>query len=95
MTAPESPADRLADAAATGSRLTVLRALRDRLARDIDGADSKRDVAALSQRLMDVLVQIDELGGGVPVAKPETRLSDFTRRLQERQAATARRAASD
>lgn len=94
MTAPESPAAALTAAAATGDRLTALRALRDRLAADLDDTDSKRDVAALAQRLMDVLAQIDELGGGAAVAKPETGLDEFTQRLRERQPApkAARRA---
>ncbi len=88
--APES----LEAAAGTGSRVVALRALRDRLARDLDGTDSKRDVASLAQRLMDVLEQIDELGGGVVEKKPETRLDEFTRRLRDREqpAAGARRA---
>ncbi len=74
--------------------MVALRALRDRLARDLDGTDSKRDVASLAQRLMDVLEQIDELGGGVVEKKPETRLDEFTRRLRDREqpAAGARRA---
>ncbi len=84
MTAPGSPVDSLAVAVGTGSRLVALRALRDRLARDLDETDSKRDVASLSQRLMDVLAQIDELGGGVPEKKPETSLDEFTRRLRDR-----------
>ena len=93
VTAPESHADGLVAAASSGSRLVALRALRDRLARDLDETDSKRDVASLSQRLMDVLVQIDELGGGVAEVKPETRLDEFTKRLAERKAAPARRPA--
>lgn len=84
-------ASRLATAIASGSRLVALRALRDRLARDLDECESKRDVAALSQRLMDVLEQIDELGGGVKEKKPETRLDEFTKRLRAReQSAPAR-----
>lgn len=43
----------LADAAASGERLTALRVLRDRLARDLDACASARDVASLSQRLME------------------------------------------
>lgn len=79
-------AESLAAAAKAGARLGTLRALRDRLARQIDGTDSARDVASLSQRLMDVLVQIDELGGGEQAKPKETGLSDFERRLAERQA---------
>jgi hypothetical protein len=92
------PVGPLVSAAVSGSRLTALRALRDRLAADLDETDSKRDVASLSQRLMDVLEQIDELGGGVLEAKPETKLDEFTKRLRDRKQsapAGARRAGSD
>lgn len=51
----------LADVAARGDRLETLRALRDRLAREIDLTASARDVAALSNRLTDVLQQIEDL----------------------------------
>ena len=49
----------IADAAASGDRLAALRALRDRLATEIDDCDSPRDLAALALRLTDVLTQID------------------------------------
>lgn len=42
-------------------RLEGLVALRDRLASEIDGCESSRYVAALSNRLMEVLEQIAEL----------------------------------
>lgn len=74
----------LTDAAATGSRIAVLRALRERLAVDVDACGSARDVAALSQRLMDVLAQIDELGGGVAEPKKVTALDEFTQRRRTR-----------
>lgn len=51
----------LLSAAESGSRLTALRALRDRLALEIDTTASARDVAALSARLTDVLEQIEAL----------------------------------
>lgn len=47
--------------AMNGSRLEALRALRDRLAAEIDATRSARDVAALSRQLTDVLAQIDSL----------------------------------
>ena len=50
--------DNLSAAAGTGSRVTVLTALRDRLAADLDVCESARDVAALAARLMDVLDRI-------------------------------------
>ena len=69
-------------------RLASLAALRDRLATEIDQCSSMRDVAALSQRFMDVLKQIDELGGGEKAAEKETGLSDFEKRLRERESST-------
>jgi len=45
----------------SGDRLGTLRALRDRIALQIDETESARDVAALAQRLMDVLEQIEHL----------------------------------
>lgn len=77
----------LQEAASTGNRLTALRALRDRLATDLDECTSSRDVASLSQRLMDVLGQIDDLGGGVVEEPKETGLSEFEKRLRDRSAA--------
>jgi phage shock protein A len=81
----------LKNAAASDDRLRALKALRDRLAVEIDDCESKRDMAALSLRFMDVVEQIDCLGGGAEPAKKETRLSDFERRLREREAKAARR----
>jgi hypothetical protein len=69
----------------TGSRLTALRALRDYLAASLDSCESKRDQAALTARLTDVLVQIDELRGGVAEKKKKTGLDEFTKRLNDRQ----------
>lgn len=77
----------LAKAASSGSRLKALKALRDRLAADLDDCSSARDVASLSQRLMDVLAQIDELGGGVKEKPKETGLSEFEKRLRDRESA--------
>ena len=87
----------LSAAAATGDRLHALEALRDRLASDLDECASARDVASLSQRLMDVLKQIDELGGGVQIERKETGLSEFERRLRERESTSSspRRAVGD
>lgn len=43
------------EAAASGDPLRALEELRDRLAREIDRADSARDVATLSKQFMEVL----------------------------------------
>jgi hypothetical protein len=65
--------------ARAGVRLDTLRALRDRLSEEIDTCDSKRDVAALSQRLMDVLEQIDAAEKAAPESKG-TPLDELARR---------------
>jgi len=59
----------LLSAATSGVRLSVLVALRDRLAADLDACGSARDVAALSQRLMDVLVQVEVIEAAAPKKK--------------------------
>jgi hypothetical protein len=51
----------LLDVVADGDRLLALRELRDRVAAELDASKSARDVAALSQRLMDVLAQIEQI----------------------------------
>jgi hypothetical protein len=69
----------LAATASAGDRVATLRALRDRLSEEIDTCDSKRDVAALSQRLMDVLEQIDAAEKAAPESKG-TPLDELARR---------------
>ncbi len=59
----------LSDAVQEGRRAGLV-ALRDVLAADIERTDSLRDHAALSQRLMDVLQQIDGLSGGEAKGSP-------------------------
>lgn len=90
MSAPEMS---LVTAAGSGCRLTALRALRDSLAADLDTCTSLRDKASLSQRFMDVLAQIDELGGGVRVDAPATGLTRFQEKLREREATAGPRRA--
>lgn len=63
---PSQPSS-LAVVVAAGDRVKSLRALRDRLAADIDDCGSLRDLASLSQRLMDVLAQIE----ACETARPE------------------------
>lgn len=74
------------DAAGTGDRLKALEALRDRLAREIDESGSARDVAALSQRLMDVLAQVEGLRE--PAEKGLTPLDELERRRRSREDAS-------
>lgn len=79
----------IADVAASGIHLNTLRALRDRIASDIDTCESARDVAALSQRLMDLLKQIAELEAAeAPAATEGSGLLDLTKRLADRKSAT-------
>jgi hypothetical protein len=87
MGAAVSDSEPLATTAAKGDVLETLRALRDRLASELDGCDSSRDVAALSQRLMDVLAQIDAAEKARPVAKGTVR-DDIAKRRSERAAAS-------
>jgi hypothetical protein len=53
--------DALANIARESGRLAALEALRDRLAREIDGCDNPRDLPALALRFTDVLSQIDDM----------------------------------
>lgn len=64
-------------------RLQGLIALRDRLAREIDGAEKSRDVAALSRQFSDVLLQIDELEAPL-LEKPLTALDELNKRREAR-----------
>lgn len=77
------PAQASLTGAVAESRLAGLAALRDRLADEIDVTDSARDLSSLSQRLMEVLAQIDELDP--PRREEVTGLDEFTERLRARQ----------
>ena len=59
MSKPESKAS-LTEVASSGDQLETLYALRDVLTASIDCCESKRDLAALSNRLIEVLAQIGE-----------------------------------
>jgi hypothetical protein len=61
VTAPGSPVDGLAGVVAGEDYGRSLRALRDWLAGQLDGCDSKRDAAALSARLLDTLERIEAI----------------------------------
>lgn len=89
--APAGAKEDIRSAAATGERTRALVALRDRLAADLDECRSARDVSSLAQRLMDVLAQIDDLGGGTKPKPKETGLSEFEKRLRDREASNPRR----
>lgn len=47
--------------AAQESRVQLLRALRDRIASDIDAGVPARDLASLSKRLLDISKELEEL----------------------------------
>jgi hypothetical protein len=64
-------------------RLAGLIALRDRLAAEVDGCESSRDVAALSRQFSDVLLQIDELAVDADSA-PKTGKDMLEQRRKER-----------
>lgn len=49
--------------AAASSRADLLRALRDRIAGDIDAGVPARDLASLSRRLLDISKELDDLEG--------------------------------
>lgn len=66
-------------------RLDDLRALREGTLARMAGCNSDQNYAILGRLLADVLKQIDELGGGEKVAEKETGLSDFEKRLRERE----------
>ena len=75
----------LVDAAGSGSELTLLEALRDDLARQLDECDSSRDYAALSLRLMDAVKRISELQGEKPVERRSV-LDELAKRRASRSA---------
>jgi hypothetical protein len=66
-------------------RLEYLRELRDGLQARLAQCESDQNYAVMARELRTVLVEIDELSGGAGKAK-ETGLSDFEKRLRERQA---------
>lgn len=51
----------IAEAVASGDELRILYATRRAVARDIDGCESGRDMAALSNRMIDLCERITEL----------------------------------
>ena len=76
MTAPESPADSLSEALASGDEGRALRALRDHLARQLEGTTSGRDAAALGGQLLDVMAALSAL----PVPTEGTALDELDAR---------------
>ena len=67
------------------SRLDDLRDLREGTLARMADCSSDQNYAILGRLLADVLKQIDELGGGEQAEPKETGLSDFEKRLRERE----------
>ncbi len=76
----------LANIARQGDRVAILKALRDRLADDLDNAEEPRDVAALALRLSDVLAQIDAM----PTSEKVSRADEIADRRAARRRAGAK-----
>lgn len=75
----------LSEISAQGVRVETLRALRDKLATQIEDTDSGRDVAALSRQLTDVLEQIDKLErAGEGATQGGTVLDELAKRRTQR-----------
>lgn len=72
----------LSDVAATGNRIATLEALRNRLATELDGCASSRDVAALASRLQAVMAELDTIAppvaGLTPLDELRLRRADLT-----------------
>lgn len=83
--------------ASEGDRLATLEALRDRIARSIDNPKTlARDLAALSNRMVQILTEIDELKkpkSSTPAADssapPVSGLDKFQQKLEEKRRAAA------
>jgi hypothetical protein len=69
------------------SRLSDLEAVRAGLVERMESCSSDQNYAVLGRLLVDVVKQIDELTGAGGQAK-ETGLSDFEKRLRERESGT-------
>ncbi|MCW2785235.1 MAG: hypothetical protein JWP74_1752 [Marmoricola sp.] len=67
------------------TRIDDLQALRGDLQNRMLVCESDQNFAVMGRLLADVLKQIDELGGGEKPATKETGLSDFEKRLAERE----------
>lgn len=65
---PRKAPPKLATVAAGNDRAATLRALRDRVARELDKTDSARDVAALSRQMTEVLAQLEAIPTGKEIS---------------------------
>lgn len=76
---------KLSTVTAKGDRRASLERLRQTLAESIDADPPPRDLAALSNRLMQVLTELEQLGS--PEAAKESKRDELARRRAEREAA--------
>lgn len=67
------------------ARLDDLQALREGLLERLEGCSSDQNYAVLGRLLADVVKQIDELDPAAPKEGPKTGLSEFERRMRERE----------
>ena len=67
------------------TRLDHLDAMRSDLQARMSVCESDQNFAVMGRLLTDVLKQIDELGGGEKPATKKTGLSDFEKRLADRE----------
>ena len=72
----------LVTAAATGDRLDTLIALRDLLAERLQKANSDRDIAAMSRRLMQTTEEIDRLKRQRAFEEDKLDLDTFRKQLR-------------
>lgn len=68
-------------AAESGEKLTLLLAIRDKLAESLANTESGRDIAALSKRLMQVANEIEEIER---ITKPGTSKHDLLKARREK-----------
>jgi hypothetical protein len=61
MPAPRRRAGAIAKAAASGDRLALLVAMRDRVAGDLDSGVAARDLASLTRRLLEITKEIEAI----------------------------------
>jgi len=79
----------LQEVVAEGDRLASLRELRDKLAFEIDNTTSAREIASLSQRVMDVLAQIEQVEQARSAPRSNAR-DEVARKRAERASKTSR-----
>jgi hypothetical protein len=76
------------------TRLEHLVEMVDGMKRRMDACESDQNYAVMARVRRELLAEIDALGGGAKAEPKETGLSDFERRLRERESSSPRRAKS-